>query len=92
MLQGQLEEARKGWNECADNWRAAVAANNVRAEELSGLKKQYEEKEEKLKNKINALYEQIDALEASLNPIMERDVQLQKENNELREKRKENDI
>ena len=92
VLQAQLEEARKGWNECADNWRAAVAANNVKSEELSNLKKQYEEKEEKLKNKINTLYERIDTLEASLNPIMERDVQLQKENIELREKRKENDI
>lgn len=87
-LEKDLKEARTGWNECADNWKAAVNANDVKQAEMDELNIKFEEKEEKFKEKINELYVRIDELEASLNPIMKRDMELQKENNKLREERK----
>ena len=85
-LNKQLKEAQAGWNECAKNWQAAVNANADKDKEINNLKEEYEEREEKLKQKITRLYERINEIEATLNPIIERDLELQKENNLLKEK------
>lgn len=87
QMEKELAEARKGWEECALNWKAAVDASNIKDQEIDELKEEFEKRENSLKQKINALYLRIDEIESNLNPIMERDLELQKENNKFREER-----
>lgn len=85
-LEQQLNEARQGWNECAKYWQEAVDACDRKDEEKKQEVEKYKKRIAVQKNRVKEIYAQLDEMEAMLNPIMERDCVLQKENNELRKK------
>ncbi len=85
-LEQQLNEARHGWDECAKYWREAVEACDRKDEEKKLEIEKYKKRIAVQKNRVKEIYAQLDEMEAILNPIMQRDLALQKENNELRKK------
>lgn len=83
-LEKELELTKDRWQECAKNWEASVNANGDKDEEILKIIDAHEEDVQQMKEKIERMYNQIDQLEATIKPIMERDIQLQEENNKLR--------
>lgn len=85
-LESQLEEARRGWSECSKYWNDAVAACDKKDEEKKELAEKYKERIEIQKRRVSEIYTQLEEMESSITPILERDLELQNENNCLREK------